>query len=104
MDRLAAAEPAVATVLDSTKRNLRLVVDRLVIDMHDSGLDPLRQRHGTVGVFSQDAGSQPVGGLVGEVDRLIGVTDHSDGGHRSKGPSLVSRQTGGTLLRKVGSL
>jgi hypothetical protein len=39
--RLATAKPAVAAVLYATERDLRLVVDRLVVDVHDPGLDSL---------------------------------------------------------------
>ena len=56
MHGLAPAEPAVAAVLHPAEGNLRLVVDRLVIDVDDAGLDPLRLREPAIRFPRQDAG------------------------------------------------
>src|SRR5437868_13354234 len=46
--RLRATEPAVAAVLHAAERHLRLIVDGLVVDVNDAGLDSLRQGKRTI--------------------------------------------------------
>ena len=51
--RLAAEAPA-AGVLDAAERHLRLVADRLVVDVDDPRLELLREREAAVGVGRDD--------------------------------------------------
>ena len=59
-----AAEAAEAAVLDAAERHLRLVADRLVVDVDDSGFDPSGERKAAVGVARDDPGGEAVPGRV----------------------------------------
>src|SRR5690242_16007042 len=76
-----AAEPAPAAVLDTAERHLRLVVDGLVVDVDDPGLEPAGDREPAVGVGRDHAGREPVAGGVRGGDRLVGAVDHLDRCH-----------------------
>src|SRR5438552_2704934 len=67
------AEAAEAAVLDSAERHLRLVRDRLVVDVHDARLDPLRERKATLTVAGDDAGAEPVRRRVCAFDRRVAM-------------------------------
>ncbi len=60
MHRLTATEAAVAAVLHPAEGDLRFVVDGLVVDVDDAGLDPIRERQPAIGIARQDARGQPV--------------------------------------------
>src|SRR3982750_3852337 len=53
-----APEPSPARVLHAAERHLRLVADRLVVDVDDAGLEPLREREAAFGVGGEDAGAE----------------------------------------------
>ena len=48
-----------AAVLDAAERHLRLVADRLVVDVDDARLDALGEREAAVGVRRDDPGESP---------------------------------------------
>src|SRR5207248_7152828 len=48
------AEASPAGVLDAAERHLRLVADRLVVDVDDARLEQLREREAAIGVGRED--------------------------------------------------
>src|SRR5581483_1171 len=58
------AEAAEAGVLDAAERHLRLVRDRLVVDVDDPRVDLLRQRKAALAVARDDPGAQSVARAV----------------------------------------
>ena len=101
VDHRLAAEAPPAGLLDAAERHLRLVADRLVVDVHDPGLELLREREAAVGVRGEDPGAQAVGRCVRAPDRLVGVVDDLDREHRAEG--LVPREveSSGTSVTSV---
>src|SRR5437762_3713542 len=67
------AEATPARILDAAERHLRLVADGLVVDVHDPGLEPLRERKAPVGIARDDARAEAVGRCVRPLDRLVGT-------------------------------
>src|SRR6204780_3366420 len=74
--REGAAETPPAAVLHTTEGHLRLVVHRLVVDMHDPGLDSGGQRRPAIGIARDDAGRESVRRRVGSVNRVVLVVDN----------------------------
>jgi hypothetical protein len=56
----AAAEASPPRVLHAAERHLRLVADRLVVDVHDARLDPLGEQEASVRICRDDPGREPV--------------------------------------------
>src|SRR5450759_1542419 len=54
------SETPPSAVLDTTERHLRLIVNRLVVDVHDAGLESIGHRHGAVRISREDARSKPI--------------------------------------------
>src|SRR5580765_2597916 len=84
------AEAAPARVLDAAERHLRLVADRLVVDVDDAGLEPLREREALVRIARDDPRAEAVRGRVRALDRLVAVADDLDGEHGAE--RLLSRE------------
>jgi hypothetical protein len=49
------SKPTVARIPDAAKRGLRLVVHRLVVDVHDAGAKPVGNLETTTDIFSTPA-------------------------------------------------
>ena len=78
-----------------------LVVDRLVVDVDDAGLEPVGQGQAPVGVAGEHPGGQPVGGVVGPGHGLLGAVDDLDGGHRAEGLQPGQLLSAGTSATRV---
>src|SRR5450631_3284989 len=88
VERERATEASPTAVLDTAERHLRLVMDGLVVDVHDAGIDPVRHRHAAVCVAREDACGQPIAGRVGARQSGVGAVDDLDCEHRSEGLDL----------------
>src|SRR5438034_3676770 len=75
VDDGAAAEAPEAGVLDAAERHLRLVADRLVVDVDDAGLDPVRERQAALGVLRDDPGREAIRSGVRTLHGLVGALD-----------------------------
>src|SRR2546421_5774672 len=75
VDHRLTAEASPARVLDPAERHLRLVADRLVVDVDDARLEPLREREALVRVVRDDPGAEPVARRVRALDRFVRAAD-----------------------------
>ena len=97
-----ATEPSEAAVLDAAERHLRLVPDRLVVDVDDPRHRSARQREPAVGVLRDDPRRQAVRGRVRTVDRVLGAADDLD--RRAPGRTsraVRTRSPSGTSVSRV---
>ena len=74
---------------DAAERRDRLVVDRLVVDVHQPGRDPLGQLQPGVDVAGQDAQRQPVVGAGGQLRDLVERGERRHRGDRAEDLLLV---------------
>ena len=96
------AEPAAPAVLDAAEGHLRLVVDRLVVDVDDAGLQPAGDVEPPVRVAGEDAGGQPEAGGVGPADGVVGVVDDFQDDDRARTSRRTrSRPPAGTSVSTV---
>ena len=63
---------------------VRLVVDGLVVDVHQAGRDPCRDVEAARHIRGEDAQRQPVGGVVREPDRVLDGVEPDDWRHRTE--------------------
>src|SRR6201999_806816 len=68
----------------TTERDVRLVVDGLVVDVHDPGGDPAGQLQAAHHVAGQDAQGQAVLAVGGELGRVLGGGERHHRGHRAE--------------------
>ena len=87
IQRRAAAEPAAAAVLDAAERHLRLVVHRLIIDMHNPGLNALGDCQALIEVAGDDARGKAVPRVIRHANRLLDIIDDDVG---ATGPNVSS--------------
>ena len=73
-----------ARLADAAEGNQRLVVDRLVVDVHQPGRNPLGQRQALHHIAGQNAEGQAVFGAAGQPDRLVEAGERHDRGDRAE--------------------
>src|SRR5262245_56338134 len=78
VDAGASAVAAEAAPPNSAERHVRLIVDRAVVDVRHAGIEAPRDRETPLLVARDDAGREPVLGVVRDRDGLV---DAGDGDH-----------------------
>src|SRR5579862_8644803 len=77
--------PSPPAVLDPAERQLWLVSDRLVVDVHDPGVDAPGEREAALVVTGDEPGAQPVPGGVRDFYGLLGAVHGLRDEHRAEG-------------------
>ncbi len=90
LQRSVASESTPATILHSPKGHLRLIMNRLIVDVNDSRFDPLGNGQPFSKITSKNTRRKSVHRVVCNSDRFLFVFDLNHRDHRTK--SLFARK------------